>query len=101
MVLLGLVQVAVVTRDRMAVELAAREAARAAAVSADPGSAARHAAERVTSLRPLVVEVDVDATTVSVRVSHTNTTDVAIIGGALPDVELSARSSMALEPPTP
>ncbi|MBA2385622.1 MAG: pilus assembly protein [Acidimicrobiia bacterium] len=101
MVLLALVQVAVVTRDRMAMELAAREGARAAAVSANPGTAARLAAERVTTLRPLDIEVDVDATMVTVRVSYTSTTDIAIIGGALPDVELSARSSMVLEPPAP
>ncbi|CAN5768008.1 hypothetical protein BH20ACT4_BH20ACT4_04460 [soil metagenome] len=99
MVLLALVQVGVVARDRMALELAAREASRAAAVSADPRTAARLAAERVTTMRPLQIEVDVDATAVSVRVSYTSTTDVAIIGAALPDVELSARSSMALEPP--
>jgi len=52
LLLLGMLQVALVGRDQLAIELAAREAARAAAVSADPAAAARLAAERVTSLRP-------------------------------------------------
>ena len=57
LLLLGMLQVALVGRDQLAIELAAREAARAAAVSADPVAAARLAAERVTSLRPLQVAV--------------------------------------------
>ena len=49
LVILALVQIAVVARDRMAVELAAREGARAAAVSADPAPR-RLAVDRVTTL---------------------------------------------------
>ena len=64
--LLGMLQVALVGRDQLAVELAAREAARAAAVSADPGSAARLAVDRVTTLRPLGVSVSVGAGTVHI-----------------------------------
>ena len=67
--LLGMLQVALVGRDQLAIELAAREAARAAAVSADPAAAARLAAERVTSLRPLQVAVSVGGDTVTVTVS--------------------------------
>ena len=62
--LLGMLQVALVGRDQLAIELAAREAARAAAVSADPAGAARLAADRVTSLRPLAVAVSVGGDTV-------------------------------------
>ncbi|MGI9032070.1 MAG: TadE/TadG family type IV pilus assembly protein, partial [Ilumatobacteraceae bacterium] len=47
--LLGLLQVALVARDQLAVELAAREGARAALVSAQPGAAATGAARRATS----------------------------------------------------
>ncbi len=97
--LLGMLQVALVGRDQLAVELAAREAARAAAVSADPRSAARMAAERVTTLRPLGVTVSVGATTVTVTVTHPSATDVAIIGRLIADVELRATVTMALEPP--
>lgn len=98
MVVLALVQVAVVARDRLAIELAAREGARAAAVSAEPHTAARHAATRVTSL-PVDVSVHVGADTVTVTVGYVNDTDVAIIGDAVPPVELSAQVTMALEPP--
>ena len=75
--LLGMLQVALVGRDQLALELAAREGARAAAVSADPAAAARAAADRVTSLHPLSVDVSVAATTVTVTVRHRSVTDIA------------------------
>jgi len=96
---LGVLQVAIVGRDQIAVELAAREAARAAAVSADPAGAARGAASRVTALTPLDVEVAVGTSTVTVVVRHVNSTDVALIGHLVGDVDLTARATMALEPP--
>ena len=75
------------------------KAARAAAVSADPRSAAQLAAERVTTLRPLGVAVSVGADTVSVTVTHPSATDVALVGRLIDDVELRAAVTMALEPP--
>lgn len=96
--LLGLLQVALVGRDQLAIELAAREGARAAAVSADPAAAARSAADRVTSL-PLAVDVSVSATTVTVTVEHRSRTDIALIGRLIDGVDLQARATMALEPP--
>jgi len=99
MMLLAMVQVAVVTRDRMAVELAAREGARAAAVSADPSSAAHQAVDEVTSLSPLDVSVDTGADTVTVTVRYVSDTDVALIGAVVPSVAMSASVTMALEPP--
>lgn len=97
--LLGMLQVALIGRDQLALELAAREGARAAAVSADPATAARAAADRVTSLHPVSVEVTVAATTVSVTVRHRSVTDIAVIGRLLDDVDLQATATMALEPP--
>ena len=97
--LLGLLQVALVGRDQLAIELAAREGARAAAVSADPAAAARSAADRVTSLQPLAVDVSVSATTVTVTVEHRSRTDIALIGRLIDGVDLQARATMALEPP--
>ena len=97
--LLGMLQVALVGRDQLAVELAAREAARAAAVSADPVAAARLAAERVTSLRPLQIAVTAGGDTVTVTVSHPSATDVAMVGRVIGDVELRASVTMAVEPP--
>jgi hypothetical protein len=96
---LGMLQVALVGRDQLAIELAAREGARAAAVSANPGSAARTAADRVTALRPLSVDVSVGATTVTVTVRHRTVTEVALIGRLIGDVDLDATATMALEPP--
>jgi Flp pilus assembly protein TadG len=96
--LLAVVQVAVVARNRVAVQLAAREAARAASVTADP-SAATRAAERAIGLRPLRVEISDAAGVVQVRVSYTDPTDVPLVGAVLPDVEVSASVAMAVEPP--
>lgn len=97
--LLGLLQVALVARDQLAVELAAREGARAASVSAQPGAAATGAARRATSLQPLVVAVDVGPTAVTVTVAHRSRTDVAIVGPFIADADLRASATMVLEPP--
>ncbi len=97
--LLGMLQVALVGRDQLAVELAAREAARAAAVSASPAAAATMAANRVTTLAPLGIDVAVGADTVTVTVTHRSVTRVAIIGHVIGDVDLRATATMALEPP--
>jgi hypothetical protein len=96
---LGVLQVALVARDQLALEAAAREAARAAAVSADPAGAARAAAERVTTLRPLGVRTEVGATTVTVHVSSGSPTAVPLVGHLVSAIELSASATMALEPP--
>lgn len=99
LLLLGMLQVALVGRDQLAVELAAREAARAAAVSADPVAAARLAAERVTPLRPLQVAVSAGATAVTVTVTHRSATEVAMVGRLIGDVALRSSVTMAVEPP--
>jgi hypothetical protein len=97
--LLGMLQVALVGRDQLAIELAAREAARAAAVSANPAAAARLSAERVTTLRPLQVAVSGGSDTVTVTVRYTTVTDVAMIGRLIGDVPMRASVTMAVEPP--
>ena len=97
---LAVVQVALIARDQVVIELAAREAARAASVSADPHGAALSAARAATSLHPLQVSVDTSARTVTVTVSYVNTTDAPLIGNALGDVTLTATATMHLEPPT-
>jgi Flp pilus assembly protein TadG len=96
---LGMVQVAVIGRGQLAVQLAAHEAVRAAAVSADPATAAPNAAHHAISLRPLDVQIESDDTTITVTVSYVDHTDVAMAGGLLPDVTLQARATMAFEPP--
>ena len=96
---LGVLQVALVARDQLAIELAAREAARAAAVSADPTGAANAAARRVVGLDPIDVSVGVAGDIVRVRVRYVNTTDVAVVGAAIGDVTIEARAAMAFDPP--
>lgn len=99
LVTLGIVQVIVVGRGQVALELAARDAARAAAVAADPSSAARAAALRATPLRPLDVAVATRGDAVTVTVTHVDPTDVALIGTFVADVRLTATVTMSREPP--
>ncbi len=97
--LLGVVQVAVVVGDQLAVDLAAREAARAVAVAADGAAAAQDAAYRATGLRPLDVAVASAGDVITVTVAHTNHTDVPVVGVLVGDVTVRASATMALEPP--
>ena len=97
--LFGIVQVAVLGRNQLAVQLAAREAARAAAASDDPTAAGSTAAHRAVALRPIIVEMRESAETVTATVRFTDHTDVPLIGALLPDVVLIATVTMAVEPP--
>jgi Flp pilus assembly protein TadG len=97
--MLGIVQLVVIVRDQLAVQLAAREAARAAAVATPSAAAAQGAATRAVALRPLMVATGVSIDTVTVTVSHITHTDVPMIGALLPDITVTAKATMALEPP--
>lgn len=102
LLLLGVVQVAVVVRGELLVQHAAREAARAASVSAAPAGAARTAATRVLDTARLdgaTVQAAVSGTVVRVTVVAATSTDVPLIGGLLGDVRHSATAVMTLEPP--
>ena len=99
LMLTGFIQVAVVVRDHLAVQAAAREAARAASVAADGSGAATDAAQRAINLRPIDVSVvEVDGVVIA-TVTYVNHTDVPLIGPLLPDVTLEASVAMAIEPP--
>jgi Flp pilus assembly protein TadG len=95
---LGLVVIGVAVRNELAVELAAREGARAAAASARPGPAAAAAATRAVRL-PIEVSTIDDGTTVSVTVVYTDAVDVALIGALIGPVTHTATVTMAVEPP--
>lgn len=95
---LGIVQVVIVARDQIVVELAAREGARAAAVAADPASAAAAAVRAVTTL-PVDVSTASTAARVSVTVRYDSSTDVPLIGAVIREVGLTATVTMAREPP--
>jgi hypothetical protein len=95
---LGVLQVALVGRDQVALEAVARDAARAAAVSSTPGAAAGATAERMSEhLRGVRVEVVANGTTVTV-IARAPPTRVPLLG-ALVDDELTARATMLVEPP--
>lgn len=99
LVTLAVVQVLVVVGDQIAVELAAREGARAAAVAADPGVAAGGAARAAVALDPLDVSAATAADRVTVTVAYTSRTDIPLIGRLVGDVPLRASVTMLREPP--
>lgn len=98
LLLLAVVQVGLVVRDDLVVLHLAREAGRAASVSATPAAAARGA---LTAGPPIGASVTVtDARdTVRVVVAATSRTRVPIVGLLVPDVRLRAEVVMAREPP--
>jgi len=96
--MLAIVQVAVAMRDEIAVELAAREGARAAAVTTDMSGAAGAAARRAVDL-PIEVSTSSNGTSVTVSVTYVDPTDVAIIGPFIGPITHRASVTMALEPP--
>ncbi len=98
LLLLGIVQIAVVVRDQIVAIEAARVGARAAAVSADPATAAEVAVRRAVSLPTRVSTVAHDGY-VTVTVAITNVTDVPLIGVLMPNVDLHGSATMILEPP--
>ena len=95
--LLGLVQTALVARDQVLLQDAARAAAREASVGADP-SRVRDAARR--SLAGVTVDVQRQGGVgdpVVVVARYHDRTDVPFVGGLFPDVDLTARATMRAE----
>lgn len=95
---LGLLVIGLAVRNELAVELAAREGARAASVSATPAAAARAAAGRSVGL-PIDVTMTSDAATVTVTVAYVDPVDVAIVGSLIGPITHTASTTMTLEPP--
>jgi Flp pilus assembly protein TadG len=95
--LLALVQTAVVARDAVLVQDAARAAVREASVGASDGRV-RDAARRTLG----DVKVNVHRTggvgdPVEVRVSYREHTDLPLVGPLFPDITLRARATMRAE----
>src|SRR5581483_2920199 len=94
---LALIQVGLLVRDYVGVQHAAREAARAASVDPDPGSAVRAArrtlpgAQVRVGARPRVGEP------ITVDVTYRAVTDGAVVGALLPHLPLHARAVMRVE----
>jgi Flp pilus assembly protein TadG len=96
-VILGMTQVGVAIRNELAVELAAREGARAASVSAHPAGAASAAATAAVDL-PISIVTQVSGDRVTVTVTYVDPTNVAVIGPFLGPSTHHATATMALEP---
>jgi Flp pilus assembly protein TadG len=92
-----LVVVGVAVRNELAVEHAAREGVRAAAVAADPDAAARAAATRVTTL-PIEVSTLDDGITVTVTVTTADELGLPIVGSLFGPITHTATATMMLEP---
>ncbi len=95
------VQVGCTVHDQVVVTHAAREAARASAVDGGPG-VARRAAEAGGGLDPehldvTVLERDPPGGAVTVAVRYRSPVRVPLLRVALPEVELSARTTMRVE----
>jgi Flp pilus assembly protein TadG len=98
---LALLQVTLVVRDQVVLTHAAREAAREAAVSAEPG-AARRAALAGAHLDPDRLDVEIRGrgrigSRVTVTLRYLAPTDLPLIGGLVGDVHLTATVSMRVE----
>jgi hypothetical protein len=90
----AVIQVALVVRDYVAVVHAAREAARAASVDADPGGAARRVlpgARVHVGPRPQVGEP------IEVDVEYRSITDLPLVGVLFPDPVLHHHAVMRVE----
>lgn len=95
------VQVGLVVRDQVRVVHAAREGARAAAVSPEPG-VAEQAVERNAGLAPERVQVRTTGragrgSDVTVTVTYRAATDLPLIGPLVPDLTLTAAATMRVE----
>ena len=101
LVLLAIIQVGLIVRDQVMLTHAAREAARAAAVTPDDGSV-RLAAERSGALDAGRLSVRAAprgraGSMVRVELRYTSRTDLPLVGALLPDVGLQADASMQIE----
>lgn len=97
-VVLGVVQVGLALRNELAVNVAAREGARAAAVTTDMSAAAAQAARGAVSL-PVEVTASASDRDVTVTVTYVDNTDIAIIGAFMGPITHTASVTMVLEPP--
>ena len=98
--LLLLVQVAFFARDRIDLQGAARDAARAASV-APPSERllrATRAAQSGTTSR-VAVDVEVVGQMVTVVLHLREHATMPLVGALVPDIDMTARATMPLDPP--
>jgi len=104
LLLLLVLQAGLVLRDHLLVTHAAREAARAAAVTdGDRAAAAERGARRAGGLDAEHLAVRTSSgdagTSVSVHVDYRSSTDVPLVGLLLPDIDLGGDATMRVEGP--
>jgi hypothetical protein len=95
--LMAIVQTGLVVRDQLGVVHAAREAARAASVDADPARAVRAARRTLPGADVHVGERPGIGGEITVDVSYTSVTDLPLVGALFPDPELHASATMRVE----
>lgn len=98
---LVVVQVGLVARDRLLLAHVAREAARAAAVAPD-GETATEAADRASGLNSGRLHVVLSGgrqpgDRLTVTVGYRSTTDVPVVGPMLPDLDLESTVTIRVE----
>lgn len=96
----GLIQCGLIVANQLAVWNAARNAARAAAISPDPQIDAQQAANSAVDLRPLQVIITTTDDVVSARVVYIDHTNLPLIGVLFPEISLEATVAMLREIPT-
>lgn len=96
----GLIQCGLIVANQLAVWNAARNAARAAAISPDPQIDAQQAANSAVDLRPLQVIITTTDDVVSARVVYIDHTNLPLIGVLFPQISLQATVAMLREIPT-
>lgn len=90
----ALIQCGLIVVDQLAVWTAARSAARAASISADPQLAAHRAANDAVGLRPLQVTINSTNDVVSAHVVYIDHTNWPLIGLFFPTIRLHATVAM-------
>lgn len=97
--MLLIAQFGLVVRDQMDAWHLARETARAITIAGDPERVANIPTSVLPPLPGFRVRAVIRDALVTVTVERAATTDLPLIGAVLPDLDLSARVTMALEPP--
>ncbi|MHB1128659.1 MAG: TadE family protein [Ilumatobacteraceae bacterium] len=95
------IQCGLIVADQLAVWNAARSAARAAVISADPELSSRQAARAAVTLRPLQVTLTIFDDVISAQVTYIDRTDLPFIGLLFPNITLAATVVMPREIPNP
>lgn len=95
--LLAIAQVAVVVRDQLAVELAAREAVRAASVTTSTSSA-NSAGQNATAVDAISITISSDGAVVTATATRPIRA-LPLVGLAVAGRSVTATASMLIEPP--